>query len=321
VVAVSSAPIQERGVLLACRFIRALEQVLPVRVIWILCWPIAAVLAGWQLIFASPTIRQFDRLPAALRPRLSRRRWAAYLWRERTRVFLARLLVLWPDRLRNGRWVDHCRSVGLERLKEEHARGRPVALALLHFGPMILVCHWLRAWGLPAAVLQRQSSANRPLFKRFIDQLTSPAVRPEIPSVFDPTELRRAREHLRKGRILAMTVEGRHVRHHRLSGEGCMLDMATSVLRLAAATGAVVMPCLIVAGPRMSFTLHLGEPVPEELVVDEDRHRAASDHLLREFLAVVGRHPGQAHAVLIHYLHPATGEVATAAEELPEPAS
>jgi len=317
----SRAPIQEYGILIACRCIRTLERALPVGVIWILCWPLAAFQAACQLTFATPTYRQFDRLPAALRPRLSRPSWAACLWLERTRVNLARLLCLWPDRLCQERWTDRCRCVGLERLELNHARGRPVALALLHFGPLNLLCHWLRARGLPVAALRVAPSARRPLHWRYIDSVNCPGGRWDGPIVFDRTELRRAFEHLRAGRILATAVEGRHDRHLRLSGEGFTFDMATGLLRLAAAAGAVVMPCLIAAGPRMSFTVHLGEPVPDELVVDADRHRAACDHLLREFLAVVRRHPGQSHTQLIEHLHPATGGVPSAAEALSETAS
>ncbi len=141
----SRVPINEYAILIAFRCIRTLERALPFRAIWILCWPVAAVQAARQLAFTTPTIRQFDRLPAALRPRLSRPRWVAYLWRERTRMNLARLMCLWPDRFGLERWTDHCRCVGMERLELEHARGRPVVLALLHFGPSVLLCHWLRA--------------------------------------------------------------------------------------------------------------------------------------------------------------------------------
>ena len=166
-----------------------------------------------------------------------------------------------------------------------------------------------------------QHSATRPLYWRYIDRLSSLAGSSDEPIVFDRTELRRAFEHLRAGRILAITVEGQHDRHLRLSGEGYTFDMATGVLRLAAATGAVVMPCLITAGPSMSFAVHLGEPVPDELVVEADRHRAASDHLLRELLAVVSRHPGQSHVQLIENLQPIIDGFPSIAEVVPETAS
>ncbi len=97
--------------------------------------------------------------------------------------------------------------------------------------------------------------------------------------------------------------------------------MTTGPLRLATATGALVMPCLITAGPRMSFTVHLGEPVPDALVDDAENHRAACAHLLREFLAVVGQHPGQSHCLFIEHLDPATVAAPSAAEALSEIAS
>ena len=315
------APIYEHSLLLACRCARALERVFPVRIIWVLCWPAAAFLAVWQLTFAGPTFRQLDRLPAALRPRMSRPSWVAYLWQERTRINLARLMCLWPDRLSKERWADRCHRVGLHALENQHAQGRPVVLALLHFGPVILIGHWLRALGLPVAGLRRRSTAERSLFWKYIDRLSAPGGRRDVPIVFDLTDLRRALEHLQAGGILAAAVEGRHTRHVRLSGEGFAFDMAPGVFRLAAASGAVVMPCLITAGPRMSFTVHLGEPVPEELVIDENRHPAACDNLLREFLAVISRYPGQSHPVLIANFQPAIDSTRVSAQALSETAT
>jgi lauroyl/myristoyl acyltransferase len=288
-------------------------------VIFTVCRPVAAFQAAWQLTFATPTVRHFDRLPAALRPRRGRLSWFV-LWRERTQVILARLLCLWPDRLHQGRWADHCHCVGLERLEQAHAQDRPVALALLHFGPTILIGHWLRARGLPAAGVRSERSVRRPLHWRYIDSLSGRGG-PDGPAVFHVSRLRRAHEHLRAGRILAMTMEGRYTRHIRLEGDGFTFDMATGLVRLAAATGALVIPCLVEAGPYLSFTIHLGEPVPDELVVDADRHRAACEHLLREFVAVVRRHPGQSQAFFINHFQPATAGVAPAADALAETAS
>jgi lauroyl/myristoyl acyltransferase len=138
----------------------------------------------------------------------------------------------------------------------------------------------------------------------------------DCPSVFDRTELRRASEHLRAGRILAMAVEGGRDRHLRLVKDGYTFDMATGVLRLAALTGAVVIPCLITAGPNLSFTVHLGDPVPEELVLRKDLHLAACEHLFHEFLQVVERNPGQSLGWLLEQFQPAAVGLPSGAEEL-----
>ena len=299
----------------------ALEQVLPVKVIWAVGWPAAAIQAGWQLVFAGPTLRELDRLPAALRPSLSRPSFALYLWRERTHVNLAKLMCLWPDRLCSARWADRCRRAGFETLEQEVARSRPVVLALLHFGLQPLLVHWLRALGMPAAGLRERRSAERPLHLRYIDRLTARPDACDLPIVFDLTELRGMLAHLRAGRIVAVAVEGRHVRHIRLDGDGFTFRMASGPLRIAAASGAVVIPCLLAAGPRMSFIAHFGEPVPRELVADPEQHHAACDHLLRELLAVVRRYPGQSHSVLIRNLERLGESSRLATARLPEAAN
>ena len=153
---------QERCILVACRCMRAIERLLPVGALWIMCWPMAAIRAACQMMAGAPTISHFDWIPASLRPRTDRFGAVAQLWRERTRLILVRLMCLWPDRLTLGRWKDRCRCVGLERLERNHAVGRPVILATLHFGPIILLVHWLRARGLPAAGLREGRSRGRP---------------------------------------------------------------------------------------------------------------------------------------------------------------
>jgi lauroyl/myristoyl acyltransferase len=228
------------------------------------------------------------------------------------------MLCLWRDRLAEGPWSAHCRSDGLERLEREHARGRPVALACLHFGPLNVVCHCLRGRGLPLAFLRFLPSDRLPLYWRYVDRLGDRDVRALGPIAFDGSELRPALEHLRSGRILAMVVERGHGERVRLSGAGFRFDMGTGVLRMAARTGAVVMPCLITAGAGMSVAIHLGEPVPEELVSDPGRHHLACEHLFRELFAVVARYPGQAHSELIEHLRPAAVGAAVAAEVVPE---
>ena len=231
---------------------------------------------------------------------------------------LARLLFLWPDRLSRGLWMDRCRCVGLERVERNLALGRPIILATLHFGPVVVLGHWLRARGLPAAGLRDSLSATRPLHWRYIDGLSAVTGCSDGPSVFDRTQLRSVHNHLRAGRILIMTAEGRYHRSNRVHREGLAFEMSTGPFRLAAATGAIIIPCLIAAGPRMTFTIHIGEPVPENLVIGAHLHRAGCDHLLGEFLQVVGRHPGQSHALLIDHLRPVADTVLPAVGAFPE---
>jgi lauroyl/myristoyl acyltransferase len=312
---------RELGILFAWRCTRSLERLLPVDALWIMYWPIAAIRAAFQLMVGAATVQQFDRIPVLLRPCTDRFGWVVHLWRERTCMILARLMNLWPDRLPLGRWKDRCHCVGLERVERSYTLGRPIILATLHFGPTVLLGHWLRARGLPAAGLRDRPSAVRPVYWRYIDGLSAVSGRSDGPSVFDRTELRSVHDHLQAGRILLMTAEGRHHRHIRVHRDGLAFDMATGLFRLANATGAIIIPCLIAAGPRMTFTIHLGEPVPDELVAGADLYRAGCDHLLNEFLPVVGRHPGQSHSLLIDHLCPGADVVPPSVAELPGAAS
>ena len=143
-----------------------LERLLPVGALWIVCWPMAAIRAAYQLLFGATTIREFDRIPVSLRPCPDRFGWVAHLWIERTYMTLARLMYLWPDRLSRGRWKDRCRFVGLERVERNHTLGRPIILATLHFGPWSCLATGC-ARGLPAAGLRDRLSAARPLYLRY----------------------------------------------------------------------------------------------------------------------------------------------------------
>lgn len=294
-------------ILLGVRVLRTMERVVPARVFGLICWLMAASQAAGQTAFAVPTMRRFAALPPSLRPSAGGPAWVGELWREKTRVNLAQLLCLWPDRLGREPWTGRCRHVGLERVERAHAGGQPVILASFHFGPVVVLGHWLRSRGLPAAFLRGESSAGRPCYWRYIDRLTADRHPPGLASGFDPTELRRTYEHLQSGGILNVMLEGfGHRRRIKVSGEGFRFEMATGCLRLAAMTGATVLPCSLVAGPGMSFTLHVGEPVPPDLVADPDRHRSACEHLLRELISVVGRHPGQWHPLLRAHFQPET---------------
>ena len=194
----SRAAAREYGVLFAWRCLRVLAQMLPVKVIWAVGWPAAAIQAAWQLAFAGPTLREFDRLPAALRPSLSRLSFALYLSRERTHVNLAKLMCLWPDRLCSAalgrplppRWL---RNAGTGSCSKP-----PRCACALHFGLQPLLVHWLRALGMPAAGLRERPSAERPLYLRYIDRLTARPDAGDLPIVFDLSELRGMLAHLRR---------------------------------------------------------------------------------------------------------------------------
>ncbi len=235
-----SSSIKELISLFICKGLRVAECILPLWCLRVLLWPGTAVMACWELACVRPTIRQFDRLPPSLRPPLARRAWIWRIWQRRTEVILAKLLCFWPDRLGEPRWQKHCRCTGMEQFEETWARGRPVVLAVLHFGPLAVLRFWMRARGLPIAALLRRKSKDRPLHQRYLDRICDHVGGvPGLRHVFGRDELREVSQFLQSRRLLIVAVDGNAVdgnaaKHVLAEGDDFHLRMATGALRLAA---------------------------------------------------------------------------------------
>src|SRR5579871_251955 len=133
--------------------LRLTERFAPPALLAWLLWPAAAVWSAWELAYHRPTLSLFRRLPPDLRPAWRAFLWPVRVWRHRCRLNLTKLLSAWPDRLRERRWQERGRLVGFEQLEKLRGEGRPVVLAVPHFGPVSALYHWLRARGLPVAAL------------------------------------------------------------------------------------------------------------------------------------------------------------------------
>ena len=194
-----------------------------------------------------------------------------------------------PDRLSGGRWKDRCRCVGLERVE----RTMPSA-GRSSWPPCISgrrSCLALAAWrGMPAAGFGT-NAAVRPRLLAIYRRAHAAPGRSDGPSVFDRTELRRARPSARgedSGDDGGRPAPPAYPLHR----EGLAFDMATGPFRLAAAPAPSSSPSLIAAGPRMRFHDPLRRAGAADLVIDADLHRAGGDHLLGELpLRWSGRHP------------------------------
>jgi lauroyl/myristoyl acyltransferase len=207
---------------------------------------------------------------------------------------LAKLLCLWPDRLGEPPWHNQCRCTGMDQFEETWARGRPVVLAVLHFGPLAVLRFWMRARGLPIAALMWRKSKHRPLYRRYLDRICDHVGGvPGLRHVFGLDELREVSRFLQPGRLLIVTVEANDAKHVLVKGDDFHFRMATGALRLAARADAHVVPCLIRADQSLGFTIHFGKPVPAAWVGDKCQYGAACNHLLHEFLPVLRDQPEQ----------------------------
>lgn len=124
---------------------------------------------------------------------------------QRKNGYLNEYIRYFPERLAEAKWMDRCRITGLDRLQLARQKGSPIMLAFCHFGPFFLLRQWLRAAGIPAAVLM----GGKPEERSKLTQLFYRCVPfPEVPTVFYLERLRDAAEFLASGNPLLIAIDG-----------------------------------------------------------------------------------------------------------------
>jgi len=73
--------------------------------------------------------------------------------------------------------------------------------------------------------------------------------------------------------------------------ENSLFRMATGAIRLAAISGAELVPCLIRETASWEFVIHFGNPVPQNYLSGSPDLKGAAAHLLKEFLQVIRTYP------------------------------
>jgi hypothetical protein len=280
------------GILIAA--VRAAERVLPRWLLYALVWLPAAVRTAWE--FRLGRGRVIPTMPLSTRTRTGTHR---RLWASRIPLNAVKLLLFWPDRLRSSRWRSCLSTTGIDRFERARATGRPVILATLHFGPTTAALPLLRRDGLPVAALVMRDPAEGTRFRISLQQLANRVNGlDDVPALIAVADVERAVEFLRAGHVLVLSIDGPRGRHVWSTVDDHALCMSTAVCQMAAMRQAVIVPCLLTAGPLFRVTMHFGEPVPDALVFDYRRHPDACDHLHREFLPVLSEFPEQSYPVL-----------------------
>lgn len=298
-----------RGSIMISLFaLRLAGRILPLAVVWMLCWPVVISLSLKELIDERRRMPRVDALAASGHKPLGASLWRRALGRADAR--LTRLLFLWPEKYISPRF-SRCRFEGTEHLALLDTGNRPVILATLHYGPMSMLMEFLRARRYPAAVVAFIGYNKRPWLRRHLgtigDRLANMG---HVPVIIEIGHVMAMREHLEQNRVLILAVEdggdgGRHATIQAADDVG--LAMISSVFKLAEITNAVVIPCLIRARPFFSFTIHFGRPVPEADIADRLRHPDCCRHLLEQFVPVLAQSPGQCTSLLLNAMRPAGG--------------
>ncbi len=279
------------GLCVAILMVRTVGAVLPGSMLWVLLWPVAFLRAAWELNWGRPTFAEFRTLAGPpLLPR-GRALTSRRLLLGRTRLNLAKLLFLWPEKLASRRGAT-CRIVGADRLAEVGAGG-PALLLTLHFGPLGILLNLLRARGHPAAMVALKGRRQLPWYRRhLVRKRDAPAGLLALPSLIELGQVWEMRDHLDAGGHLLVAVDGGHGRHCASPIiDGLGLSMSTGALQLAALTGVPVVPCLIRSGPALLPDGPPGRALAADIVADKLGRPAACAHLLREFLPTLAAAP------------------------------
>lgn len=258
------------------------ERFLPQSVLSFLLWPPAAV---WSLIELR---RQFKALeawrncPAPWRP--DRRK---FLRRQALGWTHSRFIYIWGDRLLAPHWRKRCRVEANYDLEALQQSDRPIIFTSLHYGPFETLPLWLRAQGIAATAL-----VGRPVHPRRA-RFHARVAPGGVPLTMPVDEMGPIRKSLGPGRRLLIWMDVDRGRQIDVPYDGLSVHLASGAIRLAAITGAELIPCLISEEGTWNFVLHFGAPVPQEYLGRLPNVMAAAMHLLQESLRIVAQDPSQ----------------------------
>ena len=255
---------------------RVLEAIFPPPVLRFVLYPAAAVMACRDVFYCRYNEAAFHLLPTTW-PRVKTN--TSNLLEIRVRYHLSRVIANWPDRLGNPRWRSRF-SIQGNCLEEAVKVGRPVILVSAHFGPIHLGGYFLRAFGFRAASFVGNAEDVHSASRRAKDRLSH---YPEMPHVFSAEDnLRDIYRFLEQGNILRTAFDvntGKMIQVPLCDRSVCF---ATGSIRLAAATGAALIPYVISESEPWKFVLHLGRPVPPEFLKASPNVENAAAHVVNE---------------------------------------
>ncbi|MGI8432082.1 MAG: hypothetical protein ACR2MW_07330 [Chthoniobacterales bacterium] len=265
--------------------VRLAERLLPLRVLDLFLWPVAAIWGATEIGKRRGAIAAWRRLPELL-PTPSRAQ--IWFWHA-LKAHHARFVYLFPDRLAEPRWQGRCKMTGPVPLRAlRQTKGR-IVFASLHFGAFDTLPYLLRAHGLPVTTLVGRAASRHRLKARQY-ALSPPSDTPVVLPVGERAHLRQA---LAGARHLLVMMDVKRGRQIEVEWERLVYRLASGPMRIAAATDAELIPCLTTVGSGWNFTIHFGRPVPRQFLGRSPDLESAALHLLQEFLAIVRQAPAQ----------------------------
>lgn len=198
----------------------------------------------------------------------------------RANSYLNQTVRYFQDRLAEPKWSDRCQWIGLDPLRAGVDARQPVILAFCHYGPYSLLRSWLRAAGIPAAILIGAASAKRDPRSQLLDGILA---RPDQPTVICLDQLRDATTFAGAGIPLLVAIDGPAGKQIEIPfNDGWKIQIATGAIRLAVRYQATLFPCIISNEGDWRYRVRVCEPVPQEFLSRNSDWNAAGEWIVNQ---------------------------------------
>ncbi|MEP7378630.1 MAG: hypothetical protein ABI725_03610 [Chloroflexota bacterium] len=214
--------------------------------------------------------------------------------RERTSAWLSTAALLWADRFARSPWRERFDVAQLDALRSIIAT-RPALIATLHFGGIFVMPTLLRALDIPTAAAVGEKLWPVRWWRERRAQLTRIDA---LPAHIRSGDARSMVRFLEPGQCLLVALDYPLGDQVSASYHGASLRLSTPSFRLARLTGAAIVPMLVRLEGVWSYSVHVGRPVPDELVAAGD-YAAIAGHVVNELLPLAASRPEQALPLLV----------------------
>ncbi|MEA2676612.1 MAG: hypothetical protein QOJ81_753 [Chloroflexota bacterium] len=262
---------------------RTLARSLPISLLHALLLPYEWARGAWAaLLVRSLPLRHLGPGAEVTPPGFFRR------WRYQSRNYERWLATTWPELWRKPPWSDRLR-VDHPEIIEELLAHRPVVLATLHTGWQFSCTSWLLNRGVEiGSVVAGAEQWQRALALRDSDYWA----RYEGVHVFPHGDARSMVRFLTPGRCFVIQVDYGQGEVIEIDWGGRMWPMASGAFRLARLAKAALVPIVALDDGLWRSRVHVGAPVPDELIASGD-DPASAVHVLNELMPLVAQVPDQ----------------------------
>ena len=219
-------------------------------------------------------------------------------WRFQMKIHQRWLPLLWSDRWDRGAWKSRIVAEGAE-IFDQAVEQKPVVVVTLHTGGLVALGGWImqRRIGIGSVVIDQKlwpairSGEIDKRWQKYRERFSGSAA-------FLPGDARAMIRYLKPGRCLFLPADHQIGRTVEGSWDSGRLVLSRGAFSIARHAGATVIPILVTDDGRWRYRIHVGQPVPQELI-DRGDETAAASHVARELMPIAASRPNEAMVTLV----------------------